>query len=118
MRDFLNEWIGVPTVVAVFGFLGGVLSLSVGGARTPLIAIASVGSGLICSTAFTPAVRELWHYPDSLQNGIAFTLGLGGYNLVKFISEKFTSKTLAEVLARWGKGESSRGQVDDSDANK
>ena len=118
MKDYLNEWIGVPTVIAVFGFIGGVLSLSVGGARTPLIALASVFSGLVCATAFTPAVRELWHYPDSFQNGIAFALGLGGYNVVKFISEKFTTKTFAEILARWASRGASRGSVDDTSADK
>lgn len=97
-----------------FGFCGGVLSLSVGGARRPWIAVASVVSGIVCSTVFTPAVAEFWHYPESFQNSIAFILGLGGYNIIKFICERLNSQTLFTILTRWIGKDSSRGVVDDN----
>lgn len=116
MKDYLKELLGVPSIVVFFGFVGGVLSLSVGGARRPWIAVASVVSGIICSTVFTPVVRELWHYPEAFQSAIAFVLGLGGYNIVKFFCEKINGRTLSAILTRWTGKDSSRGAVDDKDA--
>jgi hypothetical protein len=118
MRDLIEEWTGVRAVAAFFGFAGGLLSLSVGGARTPLVAVACVFSGLFCSTAFTPVVREIWHYPDSLQSAVAFTLGVCGMNLVKFLHEKLRGETFSNIFSRWTGRGITPPPVDDSKTKK
>jgi|SRR5882757_2758132 len=101
MKDYFEDIFAIKAVAIFFGFVGGLLSLTVGGAKTPFIAVASVISGLVCATAFTPVVHEVWAYPDSIQNSVAFCLGLGGYNLVKFISENLNAQTFSRIFSRW-----------------
>src|SRR5882672_10004628 len=101
MKDYFEDIFAIKAVAVFFGFVGGLLSLTVGGARTPLIAVASVLSGLVCATAFTPVVHEIWAYSDNVQSAVAFCLGLGGHNLVKFISENLNAQTFSRIFSRW-----------------
>lgn len=101
MKDYLESLTGIKTIWAVFGFFGGCLSLSMAGAKTPIIAIASVFAGLCCAMAFTPAVRELWNYPAGLEPAISFTLGVAGMSSVKFIYENLNAQTFSRIFSRW-----------------
>jgi uncharacterized membrane protein YeaQ/YmgE (transglycosylase-associated protein family) len=118
MKDWLYENYGFKTIWLVFGFFGGILALSISGAKTPLVAISSIFAGLCCATAFTPAVREVWQYPEGLEPGISFCLGIAGMSIVRVIHEKVRGETLANIFSRWtGKGES-RERVDADNAKE
>lgn len=118
MKDYLEEIFAVKSVAVFFGFCGSLISLSLTGAKTPVVAVSSVASGLVCATAFTPVVHEIWTFPDSFQSSVAFILGLGGYNLVKFIFEHLNAKTFGLILSRWINRGDAREPVDETNPKK
>jgi hypothetical protein len=103
-EDPLESLIGIKLTIAVAGFLGGVIQLSFNRTLSVWGAMLSVLAG-VCSAAFgTPLLSWYYTLPTSLENGIAFLMGLLGMLLTGKIYQFVSSMTVERVLGLFKKG--------------
>ncbi len=108
-EDPLHDLIGVKLMVAVAGFLGGVIQLAWNRDISVWGAIISVLAG-VCSAAFgTPMVSLYYHLPVEVENGTAFLLGLLGMliagKLYKFAAGLSMERLFALITKKGGGGD-------------
>lgn len=108
MRDDpLNDLVGVKLMVAVAGFLGGVIQLSWNKNLSVWGAVVSVLAG-VCSAAFgTPLINWYYQLPLAVENGTAFLLGLLGMLITGKVYQFAADITVERVLGIFKKGGSS-----------
>ena len=83
MRDYLEEFTGIKTLIAILGFCGGLLALSFSKVTKISEGFFTILAGLLCACCFTDPVRHLWEYPETFRNGIAFILGISGMSIAR-----------------------------------
>lgn len=103
-EDPLESLIGIKLTIAVAGFLGGVIQLSFNRTLSVWGAMLSVLAG-VCSAAFgTPLLSWYYTLPTSLENGIAFLMGLLGMLLTGKIYQFVSGMSVERVLGLFKKG--------------
>lgn len=104
-EDPLQDLIGVKLVVAVAGFLGGVIQLSWNKHLSVWGAVVSVLAG-VCSASFgTPLINWYYELPIALENGIAFLLGLLGMLITGKVYQFVSDLTVERLLGIFKKGD-------------
>lgn len=92
MADHISPELGVKLATLVAGFAGGVVSLSYVRQLTKGQAFLAVITGSISAGYATPVVNHFFNLPTSLENGVAFIVGLTAMNIIPGIlnlSERF-----------------------------
>jgi hypothetical protein len=102
-EDPLESLIGIKLVVAVAGFLGGVIQLSFHKGLSVWGAIVSVLAGVCCAAFGTPLINWYYTLPISVENGIAFLMGLLGMMLTGKIYEFASCLTIEKILGLFNK---------------
>lgn len=117
MPSELPSLLGLKIGTVAAGLIGGVASLAFITNLTPRAGFTAVLGGSICAGVFTPAAASFLSMTGSMENALAFFLGVCGMNFVGGlfkISDSFRDrpiKTFQEVLdllpIRWGRKDQS-----------
>jgi len=105
MQSELPSLLGLKIGTVFAGLIGGVASLAFITNLTPKAGFMAVIGGAICAGYLTPAAAAYLSMTGSMENALAFFLGVCGMNMVGGIfkvSENFRqnpSNTFKEILA-------------------
>lgn len=91
-------------MVAVAGFLGGVIQLSWNKNLSVFGAMTSVLAGVCCASFGTPLINWYYQIPGAVENGIAFLMGLLGMLITGKVYEFASGLTVERFLATFKKG--------------
>ena len=82
MQEDIPSLLGLKIGTVIAGLIGGVASLAFISNLTPRAGFAAVLGGAICAGLLTPAASSLLNMNGSMENALAFFLGVCGMNLV------------------------------------
>jgi len=103
------QFFGTKVSVLMGAAIGAVFSLIITKGLRPLAAIISLFVGFVTSVYVTPMIVDYFAIgTPSLENGIAFLLGVVGMNLLRglsVISENFSKNPLSVIMKFFKRGE-------------